>query len=274
MKKINLDLVIPFRNEKKNLELFFVKFKNNLKNFKHNKININLVFIDDFSIDKGSLIVHKNSKINKNILLIKNKKNYGSHFSSLLGLTYCRGDISLFFWSDLEMNIKEIFRIVKKYRENKRSILISYKNKYAAKDTVLPNIFWNLFGIFHGVKIVNFFSFLIDKNTRKKLNKKIYLNEILFNKFADQINYFDNLIVSTDARKHGLSKWNFYKKIQLFYNSLVFRCVHIKILVFSTILVLSYLQNFFIILFFILLIIEIRMKLISYKKPSYSVKIF
>ena len=55
--------------------------------------------MDDCSSDGGNLVVENNAYINKKVSLIKNKQNYGGHFSSLLGLKYCKGDISIRWWN-------------------------------------------------------------------------------------------------------------------------------------------------------------------------------
>ena len=82
---MSLTLIIPFLNEKKNLIKFFKDIE------KYKKIsNFNMIFVDDGSYDGSYQIIKKKIKKNKKYLLIKNKENYGSHFSMLNSLKFVK----------------------------------------------------------------------------------------------------------------------------------------------------------------------------------------
>ena len=124
MKVITLNLIIPYKNEEKNIISFFSQLKKVKKKLINDKIKIELTFIDDNSKQNENSIVIKNCKKKFiNSVLIINEKNYGSHFSCLNALRYNKSDLSLFYWSDLELKINEIFELVKIYRKYKKPIL-------------------------------------------------------------------------------------------------------------------------------------------------------
>ena len=124
MKVITLNLIIPYKNEEKNIISFFSQLKKVKKKLINDKIKIELTFIDDNSKQNENSIVIKNCKKKFiNSILIINEKNYGSHFSCLNALRYNKSDLSLFYWSDLELKINEIFELVKIYRKYKKPIL-------------------------------------------------------------------------------------------------------------------------------------------------------
>ena len=75
----NIDLVIPFNNEKQNLQILIPKILKTIKKIK--KFRFRLIFIDDGSTDKGNVIVKKFKSKNKKIVLMINKIK--------LGQTYC-----------------------------------------------------------------------------------------------------------------------------------------------------------------------------------------
>lgn len=274
MKKINLDLIIPFKNEKKNLELFFIQFKKKLKIFKKNKININLIFIDDFSSDNSSEVVRENSKIFKNILHIKNIENYGSHFSSLLGLKYSKGDISLFLWSDLEFSLNKVFNLVKVYRKYKKPIVISYNNKHKFFENLFPLIFWKLFSLFYLVNIKNFFTILIDRKNSKKVSKELKITDLIFIRIFKVIKNFLIFETKLIERKYGETKWTLYKKILLIYNTLIFNSNFIKILIIFFSLFLISINIIFIIILILFVIFEIKMTILKNKKVKFKIKKF
>ena len=82
---MSLTLIIPFLNEKKNL----IKFFKDIRNYKLEK-KFEIIFVDDGSSDDSFELVNKNKKLIKKCKIIKNKQNYGSHISMLIGLKFVK----------------------------------------------------------------------------------------------------------------------------------------------------------------------------------------
>ena len=116
-------------------------------------------------------------------------------------MKYSKSDLSFFYWSDLEININEIFKLVEIYRKNKRPICISYLNKYAFRENIFSLVFWKLFSILYFINIKNYFSVLIDKKNYKKLSYNVKLTDLIFVKFFKNITDFKFHYSMLDKRK-------------------------------------------------------------------------
>ncbi|MDA9814101.1 glycosyltransferase [Candidatus Pelagibacter sp.] len=264
MKVITLNLIIPYKNEEKNIISFFSQLKKVKKKLINDKIKIELTFIDDNSKQNENSIVIKNCKKKFiNSVLIINEKNYGSHFSCLNALRYNKSDLSLFYWSDLELKINEIFELVKIYRKYKKPICISYLNKYSFRENIFSFIFWKFFSILYFFNIKNYFSILIDKKNYKKLTYKLKLTDLIFVKFFKNINNFKFHFTMLDKRKYGKTKWTLNKKIMLFYNALIHGSLFTKTLIVLFLFLSTYLNIFFLLLIIYFIYIETKMLILK-----------
>ena len=88
----NVDLVIPFNNEKLNLKILLPKIFKTAKKIKF--FNIRVVFIDDGSTDSGIMLIKKYQKKIKNIKFLRNKIKKGQ--------TYCYKSYLNKFSSNIE----------------------------------------------------------------------------------------------------------------------------------------------------------------------------
>ena len=84
-----LSILVPCYNEEL---LVKSSFKEIIKSLKSNKIKkYEIILIDDGSVDKSLTIVEKLQKKNKNIKIIKNKKNYGMGYNFFTGIKKSKG---------------------------------------------------------------------------------------------------------------------------------------------------------------------------------------
>ena len=105
---MSLTLIIPFLNEKKNL----IKFFKDIRNYKLEK-KFEIIFIDDGSSDDSFELVNKNKKLIKKCKIIKNKQNYGSHISMLIGLKFVKTNFFIFYYIDQEIDLNQIIPLYK-----------------------------------------------------------------------------------------------------------------------------------------------------------------
>ena len=275
MKNINLNLIIPFKNEGKNIRSFFKILKKNKNNFRKKKIKIFLTFVNDKSEENENLFIKKEIKnYKKKLKIISNSENYGSHFSTLNGFKHSHTDVSLAFWSDLEINVNRIFDIIALYRKTKKPIIICYKNKYNFKDSIFSNFFWFLFSFLNSIKIKNFFSILVDKKNNKSFSKNIKITDLIFVKFFDSIKNYEILNIKLNERPHGKSKWTLNKKLMLFYLSLINNNNFIKFTIFIISIFLISINKIFIIFLIFFLYFEIKIKIFQKKRIKFSIKNF
>jgi glycosyltransferase involved in cell wall biosynthesis len=84
-----ISIISPVHNRQKYLSRFIKSVQN--QNFK----NIELILVDDNSLDNGSNIIKKYENKDKRIIVIKNKKNRGTFFSRNIGVLHSRGQYEI-----------------------------------------------------------------------------------------------------------------------------------------------------------------------------------
>ena len=84
-----ISIISPVHNRQKYLSRFIKSVQN--QNFK----NIELILVDDNSLDNGSNIIKKYENKDKRIIVIKNKKNRGTFFSRNIGVLHSTGQYEI-----------------------------------------------------------------------------------------------------------------------------------------------------------------------------------
>ena len=113
---MDLSLVIPTYNEKENISILIQKV---FQEFKKNKINGEIIVVDDNSPDKTWEVVENLKRIHKNLKLIKRNWRTGLSSAVLEGWKIANGRILGVMDADLSHppeKIKELFWAIKKGR--------------------------------------------------------------------------------------------------------------------------------------------------------------
>lgn len=99
-----------------NRENFLLRFLKSI--YYQNYNNIEIILLDDHSIDNSVKFIEKYQKLDKRIILIKNKKNKGTFISRNLGALYSKGKYLIFPDPDdilSKNNLRILFYLAKKY---------------------------------------------------------------------------------------------------------------------------------------------------------------
>ena len=80
-----ISIISPFYNRQKYLSRFIKSVQN------QNFINIELIFVNDNSLDNGANIIKRYKNKDKRIILLNNKKNKGTFFARNIGVLHSRG---------------------------------------------------------------------------------------------------------------------------------------------------------------------------------------
>ena len=137
-KKISkLSFVIPCYNEKNNLS----KLISDLNRFAlDQKVNYEILIIDDGSDDNSSLIVKKIIKKNKKIKMIKFTRNFGKSFALLAGLRYSSGSTIITLDADLQHPISQIKKFINTYKTGEFEVINGVqKNKLSVLSRKVVN---------------------------------------------------------------------------------------------------------------------------------------
>lgn len=150
----DLSLVMPLYNEEKNITLLYNKINEVLKNI---KVNYEIIFVDDGSTDNGFLILKNIAQRDKNVKIIRFKRNFGKSTALQAGFDNSSGEIIITMDSDLQDDPKEIPRFINKIKEG-FDLVSGWKFKRLDPITkIVPSKIFNfLTRIVTGVKLHDF----------------------------------------------------------------------------------------------------------------------
>ena len=109
---MKLSFVIPVYNEQDSLIQLYSEIIENTKKYEYE-----IIYIDDGSTDESYNILQKLAVEDKNIKLIKFRKNFGKSAGLNVGFEAARGDIVFTMDADLQDDPKEIEQFIKKLDE-------------------------------------------------------------------------------------------------------------------------------------------------------------
>ena len=162
-------LIIPIYNEIKTLNKLF-------KQLDTLDVSIEIILIDDGSND-GSEKILENYCIKNKAVLIRNNSNSGKGFSIKKGLEKATNSNIILADGDIEIDIKEIPSLIKKFDNNDNNILTGVRSStfVSGKKTIndYGNFFINkIFNIFYKTELKDILCCLkiINKNLIKSLD--------------------------------------------------------------------------------------------------------
>jgi glycosyltransferase involved in cell wall biosynthesis len=118
-----------------NREKYLIRFINSIQN--QILIDIEIIFIDDFSKDNSTGIIENCQKGDQRILLIKNKRNRGTFISRNIGALKSKGEYLMFPDPD-DILSKNIIQICYNFAENNKIEMIRF-NVYLGKGRLFFN---------------------------------------------------------------------------------------------------------------------------------------
>ena len=213
--KPKVSLIIPVYNQ----EQFIKRIYSNILN--QTLKDIEIVFIDDFSIDNSSKIISELMEIDKRITYIKNEKNRGAFYSRNIGVLNSLGEYVLCVDID-DFLLNDI--LIKSY-ETAKEYNLDIVQFYVMAGDIKENIFWRVLkyksGIIRNEKVKDVFFRGTTRNTWDKFVKR----EV----FIKSINFLDinfrnrNYVVYNDdvtifALFKSAESYGFLEEIGYFYN--------------------------------------------------------
>ena len=125
-KKIsNISIIIPVLNEENNITNLLEELTLNLTN----KINFEILVVDDGSTDNTVKNTVNLLKASQNISLLVHKKNYGQSASLLTGITNAKYEHIVTIDGDGQNDPKDILKLVKNYNNNSAFFFSNRKQK-------------------------------------------------------------------------------------------------------------------------------------------------
>ncbi len=151
-KKIYVSIVLPVYNEEENINLQYGQIVSDVDQL---KIDYEIIFIDDGSVDKSYSILNDIAKKDKRVKLVQFRRNFGQTAAIAAGIDYSVGDIVIIMDADLQNDAEDIknyvakieegYDVVSGWRKDRKDKLLSRK--------ILSKIANSLIAKVSGVKI-------------------------------------------------------------------------------------------------------------------------
>ena len=231
---MELTIVIPTYNEKKNIEIFIPKIEKEV--LKKRKIKGEIIVVDDNSPDGTARAALKLNKKYKNIKVIIRKKKEGIGAALRCGYNEASGILILSSDSDLSFSTDDMLRLIDKINSGYDLVVgsrhLTSKDYQKRKIKTFVKGFISKYGnilvrVFSGVGIHDYSAnFRIIRNevwkdikTKEKTNS-ILLEMIL--KTAHKGYKVTEVPVKFLDRKYGKSKINLFKEVPKFFIKLIY----------------------------------------------------
>ena len=177
---MNYSIIVPIYKEEKNIAKMISKVKRELNK---KRINYELIFIDDDSLDNSKKIFEKNKNKNTRFYIRRDKPRDLSK-SVVFGFKKSKYKNLIVMDGDLQHNPKDLYRLISKFKETNCDIVIGSRKLINYKKANLNPLrfFFSkllnyLFNLIFNKKIMDPMSgfFLIRKSVFKKAEKKLIL---------------------------------------------------------------------------------------------------
>lgn len=215
MIKIDLSVVIPIRNEEKNIQILYSKLRQVLN--KTGK-SYELIFIDDGSTDNSFKILEKLRKVDKKIKIIQFGKGYGKSYALSAGFSLAKGKYIITMDGDLQDDPEEIPKFLEKIKGLDLVVGWRYKRRDPITKKLPSKIFNKLTSMLTGIKIH-------DCNCGFKIFRREVVDEL--NLYGELHRYIPALInwkgykidevkIRHNPRKYGKTKYGFLRLVKGF----------------------------------------------------------
>lgn len=251
MKK--LSIVIPVYYNQDSLLLLFKTIQEIEIKLLENKVQIELIFVDDGSGDDSLKRLLEIKKLQPSVRIIKHSRNFGSIHAIKTGLSYVNGDCFIILAADLQDPPELIVEMVEHWQEGSKYVVCT---RLKRKDPFMTRVFAKIYYLLLISLVVpdypvgGFDLALMDKiilpyilKSSKNINISLFVFSLGFKPFI--------IPYQRGERIHGKSRWTFKKKINYFIDSLLgFSIVPIRLISILGICIslLSFLYGFIVIL--------------------------
>lgn len=228
IKMKDLSLCVLFWNEEKNIKNVVDKLT---EVFLKNKVDFEIVTVDNGSTDGTLSLLKKLKKNNEHIKIVSIKHNKGYGFGVIVGLQNCNGKFIGFSDGDNQISAQDVFRVYQKISAD-NSIDLCKAKRVSRKDKfirmVISKVYNNLFRILFKVNVKDINA--CPKIMKLEVYKEVVLTskdwfidaEIIIKLNALDKKFFDVPIVFRE-REQGASKVRFITIIEFLKNILDYK---------------------------------------------------
>jgi glycosyltransferase involved in cell wall biosynthesis len=210
-----ISILVPFKNEEKNLTLLYQGIAESLSNK-----NWELILINDGSTDASPQEAHDLSSKDNKVRILNQRKSFGKGRALADGFKIAKGDIIVFMDADLEDNPAELPKFIEKIDEGYDLVNGWRKNRDHGFSKTIPSKIGNIL-------ILKWFlhSHFHDVNCGYKALKREILETIQL--YGDILRFLPFMAVKEgyktteipvhhSNRKYGVSKYGFFRRFSIF----------------------------------------------------------
>ena len=211
-----LTVIVPCYNEEESLPIFYEEIKKVAEGFKKEKVNFEILFINDGSSDKTLEILRKLSKKDKKVRYISFSRNFGKEAAMYAGLEHATGDYVAIMDADMQ-DPPEMIKVMYDDIQNEGYDCVALCSSSHKDYSILRKFFTNCWYILIGKisstpQVPGARDFRLMK--RKMVDSIVNMKE--YNRYSKGIFSFvgfDTKWIDYEApdRVAGVSKFNFFK---------------------------------------------------------------
>ncbi len=188
------------------------------------KFDYEIIFVDDGSKDNSYSVMKEIAGSDRKVRLVKLSKNHGSYVAILSGMSYATGNAIVFLAADLQDPPELIPQMYDEWvKGNKTDVVLCVRKSRSDPffSKIFSSLFYKLFRIFvlPDYPGTGFDLFMINDKQKNILVEMDEKNSHL----TVQIVWlgFNRRFISyhRQERKHGKSKWSFFKKLKLAFDT-------------------------------------------------------
>lgn len=211
-----ISVVVSVFNEEEVIKNFYSEL--NLK-LQHNEMDIEILFVDDGSIDKSCDILYEIAALDDRVTVINFSKNFGHEAAMLAGIDHSNGDAVICMDADLQHPPESINVMIEKFKEGYEII------NMVRKDYVAPNYFKKLFSqlFYYLINKISPYRFEPNASDFFLISKKVVT--IFRNNFREQARFLRGFVQIVGFKKTtvdfmapkrfaGESKYSFLKLLK------------------------------------------------------------
>lgn len=217
-----ISIIIPLYNESEGIPTLVRSLNNFFSN--NTEIPIEIIFVNDGSIDNSFNILQQQTFGNYTTQLISLSKNYGSHAALRVGILYAKMEYITFMYADLQDPLDLVFQL---YKQAIKGYDIVWAHRNNTKNSLLDTLFSRFYArlmqkfAFKNFPDKGFDIVFFNSKITKQINRNIEANSNLFLQILGLGFLQTSILYDKIERKIGNSKWTISKKIKMLIDSFV-----------------------------------------------------
>ncbi len=226
MEKKVLSIIVPCFNEEESIVFFYKEIMKINEKFNEKKINLEIIFVDDGSIDNTLNIMKKMKDDNNFIHYISFSKNFGKEASLLAGLRYATGNYIAFMDVDLQDPPNLLFDMYDSIINDNYDVVIA-RRKNRKGEPLTRSFFADIFYKFIGkISKVRMISGERDYRLMTRQVADAILTMPEYNRYSKGLfSYlgFNTKLIEYDNVKRvaGKTKWSFWKLLVYAFDAII-----------------------------------------------------